>query len=56
MKKYEYDQAVEDIVELFEKRVLLGAAWDCMSEEGKLSFKAEVLKILNDRDLSFGPS
>lgn len=39
-------EATQEIVQEIDKSLLLGAAYDCMSEPGKLSFQNKVEAIL----------
>ena len=48
------DQAVEQIIKAIDKRTLLGAAYDCMSDGGQVRFKQSLLKIINATVLSSG--
>lgn len=41
-------QAVDEIIREMDKRTLLGAAYECMSEKGQERFKESLRKILED--------
>ena len=42
------EKTVNKILEEIDKSMLLGAAFDCMTESGKEKFKAKITKIVED--------
>lgn len=48
MSEEEIIKIVDKIIAEIDKSMLLGAAYDCMTEPGKLKFRSKISKILEE--------